>query len=151
MTLCQLYGKSLATNLYARNFSEHQLMSQIQRPPKKREHCIAVPQILLLLINIHCIMLCILPSTWKPITVEKSTTFILQSATTGMPASMNLEFKFANLCQQYPNVQRMQINQREDCFAFYYWTWKLNVICRFMQQRWQQSQNSNIEYLLKCE
>lgn len=59
-------------------------------------------------------MLCILPSTWKPITVEKSTTFILQSATTGVPANMNLKFKFPNLYtgQCYPNVQRMQIEQQ---------------------------------------
>lgn len=73
----------------------------------------AAPQLLSLLINIPYIRLCILPSTWKPITVEKSTTFSLQSATTGMPASTILKLKFAKLYTgwHYSNVNRQQISE----------------------------------------
>lgn len=46
-----------------------------------------------------------------------------------MPASMHLEFKFANLYtgHRYPNVQRLQIAAVSRVFAFYYCVWKLNV------------------------
>lgn len=118
---------------------------------KERVQCLAAPQMLPLLINIHCIMLCILPSTW--ITVEKSSNFIPQSAATGMPASRNLDFKFANLYtgQRAKNVQRMQMNAAWRVFAFLDWIWKFNVKCRFMQQWWLKSQNSNRDYLSRCE